>query len=164
MKKLNNLFSTVTTVMIASSIALVPMTLRGEETEDKNQITYEELIKKSKESTEELRKAGEKNMKEGLEGIKKADEKIEKADAEIERSKKEIEDAKKKIEEADKKIEEAKKLCLNLNNWLIKAEEYCSKNKCSEEDNKIVNEKKKEYQENCSELMPPATETKKEQK
>jgi hypothetical protein len=136
LSKFTKFLSSLIAVMVLSVGLAAPMILRAD---DNNK----ELIKKTKAALLEEKERNDRKIKEADETIKKADEEIAKA---------------------KKKIEEAKKLCLNLNNWLIKAEEYCSKNKCSEEDNKIVNEKKKEYQENCSELMPPVTEEKKEQK
>jgi hypothetical protein len=43
--------------------------------------------------------------------------------------------------------------------------DYCSKNKCDEEQNKILTSSLKDYKELCEKLtVPPATEQKKEQK
>ncbi len=141
MRKFNKFFSTVTAVMIASSLTLGPMTLRAEDTENKDkQYTKQEVL-------DALTKVKEENNKK----IKEADERIKKAD-------KEINEAKEKLENINKKY------CSDLEKIIPAMKDYCSKNKCTEDQNKKMTEAQKEYKDNCEKLVVPASEEKKEKK
>jgi len=122
--KFNKFFSTVTAVMIASSIALGPMTLRGEDTENKKEKTY--------------------TVKDVREDLKEMKETLNKTQKEIE---------KRKAEEL-KKIEEAnKEYCAALETNIPQMKKYCSENKCTEEQNKILTTSLKDYKEKCEKLI-----------
>ena len=137
--KFNKFFSTVTAVMIASSIALGPMTLRGEETGDGIK-KYTEMKK------EELKE----KIKENDKKIEEAKKKIEEANKKIEENNKAIEEAKKQEMEARNKL---KKDCIDLEKWLVQVKNHCSKNECTTDQKKIIVEKDKEYSRNCEELL-----------
>jgi septal ring factor EnvC (AmiA/AmiB activator) len=176
MKKFNNIFSTAIAVMIASSIALGPMTLRGEETETKKdikkavQLMEKEIEKNNKkieknnkenEKSKEKIKEADRTIKEADERIQLADERIKKADENIQKAEKEIDKNNKAIEEENKKL---LKKCNNLKNDIVEADKYCKKNTCSKEDLKLIGESKELYKTECEKLVVPATEEKKEKK
>jgi chromosome segregation ATPase len=180
--KFNKFFSTVTAVMIASSIAIGPMTLRGEETETKKDIKkavqlMEKEIEKNNKKIEENNKENEKSkekikeadrtIKEADERIQLADERIKEADENIQKADKEIDknnkileeakreemEAKRQEMEADKELNKIKEKCNIYLDWLIKVKKHCSEKECSDElKNKIV-KSEKEYNKECSELM-----------
>jgi hypothetical protein len=172
--------------MIASSIMLSPMTLRGEETETKKDIKkavqlMEKEIEKNNKKIEENNKENEKSkekIKEADKRIQLADERIKEADENIQNAEKEIDKNKKILEEAKREEMEAKRQEMEANkelnkikekcniylDWLIKVKKHCSEKECSDElKNKIV-KSEKEYNKECSELMNSATEEKKEKK
>ena len=121
--KFNKFFSTVTAVMIASSIAMGPMTLRGEETENKD------------------KPYTVKDVKEDLKEMKKTVNEIK------------IEIEKRKAEEM-KKVEEAtKEYCAKAEVNIPIMKKYCSENKCTDEQNKILTESLKNYKEKCEKLI-----------
>jgi|GEM_PF-2839100 len=67
--------------------------------------------------------------------------------------------------EADKKIQEAdKKYCLELETLIPAMKNYCSKHKCTEEQNKKMSKAQNDYKEICERLVVPAPEEKKEKK
>ena len=116
--KFNKFFTTVSAVMIASSIALSPMTLRAEDTETKENIKevirlLEDKVEKSKEKIKENDKIVEKNNKENeksKEKIKEADRTIKEADERIQLADERIKEADENIQKADKEIDKNNKI------------------------------------------------------
>jgi len=170
--KFNKFFSTVTAVMIASSIALSPMTLRAEDTETKENIKevirlLEDKVEKSKEKIKENDKIVEKNNKENeksKEKIKEADRTIKEADERIQLADERIKEADENIQKADKEIDKNKKIlgeannkllkkCKELKNDIIEADEYCKKNTCSNDDLKMIGETKELYRTECTKIL-----------
>ena len=176
MKKFNKFFSTISIVMIASSLTLGPMTLRAEDTTQKQVESFKTLLDEDiRESTKELikqlidklnKKEFNNETKELLAKIRKAlleekeinNQKIKEADERIKKADEEIKEAKEKQEESNKMY------CNTLNVTIPQMKNYCSKNKCTEEQNKILAESLKDYKEKCKTLVAPAPEEKKEKK
>lgn len=131
--KFNKFFSTVTAVMIASSLTLGPMTLRGEDMNENQKKEFLEKVNKYIETKENELK-----------------EKIKENDKKIEEAKKKIEENNKAIEEENKKL---LKKCNNLKNDIVEADEYCKKNSCSKEDLKMISESKELYKKECVKLI-----------
>jgi len=142
--KFNKFFTTVSAVMIASSIALSPMTLRADDTDkkEKKNHTTEEVIELIDKKIEENNKIIEKNNKD-----------IEQNNKDIEQSKKKIEENKKKMEIEKKKLEEArnklKTKCESMGNNIQLAEKYCTENECTKEQKEILKKSKNTYNEEC---------------
>jgi chromosome segregation ATPase len=160
--------------MIASSIAMGPMTLRGEETEKKTPTVQDvrekldgmkETVKKTLETIEEKKAEEKKKIEEADKKIKESKKRVEESNKKVEESNKRVEESNKRVEESNKRVKEAdKKYCAELETNIPLMKDYCSKNECGEEQNKILKRSLKDYKEICEKLVVPAPEEKKEKK
>jgi TolA-binding protein len=152
--KFKKFLSSSMAVMVLSVGLAAPMTLRADDTDKKEIKTVQDANERLVDGMKKIKKKAEKKLEEVREEIKEIDKKIEQNNKEIEESKKREMEAKKQEMEARKQIEENnRKFCSKLETIIPAMKNYCSKNKCSEEQNKKMSEAQKDYKERCEKLV-----------
>jgi TolA-binding protein len=134
--KFKKFLSSSMAVMVLTVGLSSPMTLRADDSQERVKKRIDKTIELIDEKIEEKDKRIEKN-----------NEIIEKADKEIERNKKIVEEAKKE------EMEARNKLCKGLEEQIPQMKDYCSKNKCDENQKSILKRSLNTYKEKCETLV-----------
>jgi TolA-binding protein len=141
--KFKKFLSSSMAVMVLTVGLSSPMTLRADDSQERVKKRIDKTIELIDEKIEENNKIVEEKNKR----IEKNNEIIEKADKEIERNKKIVEEAKKE------EMEARNKLCKGLEEQIPQMKDYCSKNKCDENQKSILKRSLNTYKEKCETLV-----------